>query len=313
MGIFGKIGKALSKTRGKIGESLRSIRRAKVLDESVLDELEEALIVSDMGISFASKVVSAISKDFSKISKEGPDALLERVKSMILSVLQEAEAEFPRPPLSPMVVMVVGVNGTGKTTTIGKISKLLVDEGRKVLIVAADTFRAAASEQLEVWAERAGASIFKRGEGSDPSSVVYDGINHAVSKEYDVVLVDTAGRIHTKDALMRELGKIKRVSSKVLEGAPHEVLLVLDATTGQNGITQAEVFLDSIGVTGIVVTKLDGTAKGGVLIPIVERTHLPIYFVGTGEGISDISPFSAKEFVDSLFEGVSFGGSKEET
>ncbi len=304
MSFLSRVGKALHRTRKVISDRLKLLGsgRGEVDKDEFLSALEEALIVADVGMEFTERVVSVLEKDFSKISSGGLESLMLRVKDEFISTLKAAESAFPRSIHKPLVVMVVGVNGSGKTTTIGKLSKMFVDKGKKVLMVAADTFRAAASEQLEVWAERSGAFLFKKGEGADPASVVFDALAHAVSKGYDMVFIDTAGRIHTKDALMRELEKVKRVSGKVLPGSPHEVILVLDATVGQNGLSQVNHFLEKIGVTGIVVTKLDGTFKGGVLVPIVEKTRLPVYFIGVGEGIDDLIPFSSEEFVESLFK-----------
>ncbi len=260
-----------------------------------LEVLEELLIEADVGVETAGRIVERVGDD------EGAGDLRERVKAEVLGVLAGAAAPPVEVP-APRVVLVVGVNGTGKTTTVGKLAHRSRLDGRTPLICAADTFRAAAVEQIAVWAERASVDIVRAGDGADPAAVVFDAISAARARGRDVVFVDTAGRLHTRSDLMGELGKIRRVAGRAAPGAPHEVLLVVDASVGQNGISQARRFLETAGVTGIVLTKLDGTAKGGVAVAIAGELGVPIRYVGVGEGIDDLLPFSAGDYVDALFE-----------
>ena len=260
-----------------------------------LEVLEELLIEADVGVETAGRIVERVGDD------EGAGDLRERVKAEVLGVLAGAAAPPVEVP-APRVVLVVGVNGTGKTTTVGKLAHRSRLDGRTPLICAADTFRAAAVEQIAVWAERASVEIVRAGDGADPAAVVFDAISAARARGRDVVFVDTAGRLHTRSDLMGELGKIRRVAGRAAPGAPHEVLLVVDASVGQNGISQAHRFLETAGVTGIVLTKLDGTAKGGVAVAIAGELGVPIRYVGVGEGIDDLLPFSARDYVDALFE-----------
>jgi len=260
-----------------------------------LDALEEMLIEADVGVAAATRLVEAV-----RGRDDGSD-LRTAVREELLAVF-EAAARDPAPGGPPRVVLVVGVNGTGKTTTVGRLARLLAAEGQRPLICAADTFRAAAVEQLEVWAARVGADFVRARPGSDPAAVVFDAVSSGKAKARDVVLVDTAGRLHTRANLMAELDKIRRVAGRVVEGAPHETLLVLDATVGQNGLPQARAFLESAGVTGIVLTKLDGTAKGGIAVAIAAELGVPIRYVGVGEQLEDLVPFSAPDYVDALFE-----------
>jgi fused signal recognition particle receptor len=260
------------------------------------DALEEALITCDVGVAATDRIVAAVRRK----ARRGDD-LLPLVRDEILSILQGA-APAPAAGAHPRVVLIVGVNGTGKTTSIGKLANLLKQEGQKPLVCAADTFRAAAVEQLEIWTRRAEVGFVRAQPNSDPAAVVYDAIQSAKARQLDPVLVDTAGRLHTRVNLMNELDKIKRVAAREVEGAPHEVLLVLDATVGQNGVAQAREFMKVSGVNGIILTKLDGTAKGGVAVAIAQDLRLPIRYVGTGEQIDDLVPFDAREYVDALFE-----------
>ena len=262
-----------------------------------LEALEELLIEADVGVLTAGRIVARVGGD------DGAGDLRKRVKAEILEVLAGAAAAAAEVP-APRVVLVVGVNGTGKTTTVGKLAHRCRLDGQTPLICAADTFRAAAVEQIAVWAERASVDIVRAGDGADPASVVFDAISAARSRGRDVVFVDTAGRLHTRADLMGELGKIRRVAGRAAPGAPHEVLLVVDASVGQNGIAQARQFLETAGVTGIVLTKLDGTAKGGVAVAIAGEIGVPIRYVGVGEGIDDLLPFSADDYVDALFENA---------
>jgi len=304
MGFFGKIRESLSKTTQQFVERFNDVVRSaddperlgRPIDVETLEALEEALISADVGIAATERIVDAV-----RANAEKGEGLRELVKREIHQILAATETP-PANGHSPHVVLIVGVNGTGKTTTVGKLARMLKDAGQQPLICAADTFRAAAVEQLEVWAHRAGVDIIRARQGADPAAVVFDAIASGRARHRDVVLVDTAGRLHTRANLMAELDKIRRVAAREVEGAPHEVLLVLDATVGQNGVTQAREFTQTAGVTGIVLTKLDGTAKGGVAVAIANDLKLPIRYVGVGEGIDDLVPFSAREYVDALFE-----------
>lgn len=293
----------MEKTRkgifGRIGDILRG---ANKLDDELLEELEEILISSDVGVGTSLEIVEELRERALDEKQFDPDAMRSMIQEQIENILNEAEAGTPVSAGKPHVVLVVGVNGTGKTTTIGKLAARYKNEGKLVIVAAADTFRAAAIEQLEIWAERAGAQLVKHKAQSDPAAVVFDAISAAKSRNADVVIVDTAGRLHTKHNLMNELEKISRVAGREVEGAPHEVLLVIDATTGQNGLVQAEEFMKFSGISGIVLTKLDGTAKGGIVVAITKKLILPIRYVGVGEAIEDIVDFDAGEFVNGLFE-----------
>ncbi len=304
MSLLGRLRASLSRTKqqilGRFEEIVRSAdaseRRSGGLDLETLDALEELLISADLGVAASARIVEAV-------RSRAPSGLGLRdlVKREVLAVFAAAERPVAA-STHPIVTLVVGVNGTGKTTTVGKLANLLKNEGRAPLICAADTFRAAAVEQLAVWAARAGVDMVRAREGADPAAVVYDSISSAKAKGRDPVLVDTAGRLHTRVNLMNELDKIRRIAGREVPGAPQETLLVLDATVGQNGLVQAREFMAAAGVNGIVLTKLDGTAKGGVAVAIAHDLKLPIRYVGTGEAIDDLVPFSAQEYVDGLFE-----------
>lgn len=304
MGIFGRIRESLSRTKQQIVERFEEIvgradqpeRRSRPVDVETLDALEELLISADIGVAATDRIVSAVRQ-----RARGGESLRELVKQEIQRIF-ETVPQTAAPTASPSVTLIVGVNGTGKTTTVGKLANLLKAEGKHPLICAADTFRAAAVEQLEIWAHRAHVDIIRAREGSDPAAVVFDAISAAKARGRDPILVDTAGRLHTRVNLMNELEKIRRVAAREVPGAPHEVLLVLDATVGQNGLQQAREFTSVAGVNGIVLTKLDGTAKGGVAVGIAHDLKLPIRYVGVGEGIDDLVPFSAAEYVSGLFE-----------
>ncbi|MDD6262277.1 MAG: signal recognition particle-docking protein FtsY [Clostridiales bacterium] len=302
MGFFEKIKQGLKKTRENLGAALSSIfAGGKKVDEETLDSLEEALILADLGVKLTSEVMDELRERLRKEKIEDGDAALECLKS----ILREKLSGCGKPlelETSPSVILVIGVNGVGKTTTIGKLAGHFVREGKKVLLAAADTFRAAAAEQLGIWAERAGAQIVRQGEGADPAAVVYDALKAGVSRGADIIIVDTAGRLHNKSNLMNELAKIDRVISRELPDASREVLLVIDATTGQNALVQAEEFKKTAGVTGVVLTKLDGTAKGGIVVSLAAGCGLPVRFVGVGEQMDDLLPFDADSFVDALFE-----------
>ncbi|HSL23264.1 MAG TPA: signal recognition particle-docking protein FtsY [Vicinamibacterales bacterium] len=299
--FFGRIRDALAKTTQQIAERFRpeedaGPRQGRPIDLDTIEALEEALISADVGTDATGRIVDAVRR---RAGREG--GLRELVKREIHEILAATNRAGGNGH-SPQVILVVGVNGTGKTTTVGKLARMFKDEGKQPLICAADTFRAAAVEQLQIWAERAGVDIVRAKHGADPAAVVFDAIASGKAKRRDVVLVDTAGRLHTRVNLMAELDKIRRVAAREVEGAPHEVLLVLDATVGQNGLVQAREFTQSAGVTGIVLTKLDGTAKGGVAVAIANDLKLPIRYVGVGEGIDDLVPFSPEEYVDALFQ-----------
>jgi fused signal recognition particle receptor len=270
--------------------------RGRPVDVETLEALEEALISADVGMAATGRIIEAVTS-----KRTHGESLRVLVKDEILSILRGAETP-PGNGHRPHVVMIVGVNGTGKTTTVGKLARLMKDSGRAPLICAADTFRAAAVEQLEIWANRAGVDIIRARAGADPAAVVFDALAAGKSRNRDIVLVDTAGRLHTRVNLMSELEKIRRVAAREVEGAPHETLLVLDATVGQNGLNQAREFMAVAGVNGIVLTKLDGTAKGGIAVAIANDLKLPIRYVGVGEAIDDLIPFSPQEYVDALFE-----------
>jgi fused signal recognition particle receptor len=304
MGILGRLRESLTRTKAQIVERFDEIvrladepaRRTRAVDVDTLDALEELLISADIGMAATDRIIAAVKK----ASRTG-ESLRDLVKTEIRRVF-DAVGSMPVADHAPRVVLIVGVNGTGKTTTVGKLANAMKREGRQPIICAADTFRAAAVEQLEIWAGRAGVEMVRAREGSDPAAVVFDAISSAKAKGRDPVIVDTAGRLHTRVNLMNELEKIRRIAAREVPGAPQEVLLVLDATVGQNGLTQAREFTTVAGVNGIVLTKLDGTAKGGVAVAIANDLKLPIRYVGVGEGIDDLVPFSAEEYVDGLFE-----------
>jgi len=302
-----RLARGLDKTRSSLfGKLNRLVRGKEEVDESILDELEEILVTSDVGVRTTLDVIARVEervrRDRYVSTSELKGIIQGEIAGMLLSDSAERPADFSAPlPSRPHVVMVVGVNGVGKTTSIGKIAYRHREQGRKVLIGAADTFRAAAIEQLDVWADRAGVDIVKQSHGSDPAAVAFDTMAAAVSRGADVAIVDTAGRLHTKGGLMEELSKIKRVMGRHVPGAPHEVLLVLDASTGQNATRQAEEFTRSVDVTGLVLTKLDGTAKGGIVIGISHEFKVPVKYIGVGERIEDLQVFDRQRFVSALF------------
>jgi fused signal recognition particle receptor len=299
-GFFNRLKNGLSKTRKLLSTDINDLFAGKGnIDDQLLEDLEERLITSDLGVQTTMDLIQSVSGKSSKIS--GPDQLKEVLKEKILELLGSTITPPQHAADKPHVIMVIGVNGTGKTTTIGKLAAKFSASGKKVIVVAADTFRAAAIEQLTIWAERAGVEIIKHKEMSDPAAVAYDGIEAAVARNADIVLVDTAGRLHTKKNLMEELKKIKRTISKKIPGAPHEILLTLDATTGQNALAQAQLFNDALEVTGIALTKLDGTAKGGIAVSICSTLDIPLNYIGIGEKIEDLQEFNPIEFVNALF------------
>ena len=301
MGFFNKIAEGLKKTRdsmmGKVDALLNSFTK---IDEDFFDELEESLIMADVGAVTSARICENLRK---KVKEEGlsdPAAVKGALKEIIAQMLAGDEAL--NLSTKPSIILVIGVNGVGKTTTIGKLAHNLHEDGKKVLLAAADTFRAAAIDQLQIWADRAGVDLVKHGEGSDPAAVVFDAINAGKARGCDVVICDTAGRLHNKKNLMDELSKIARVIDREAPGSAKEVLLVLDATTGQNALNQAKLFQEAAGLTGIILTKLDGTARGGVVIGIKEELNIPIKYIGVGEQIDDLRPFDSREFVEALFE-----------
>ncbi|MBB5346638.1 signal recognition particle-docking protein FtsY [Desulfoprunum benzoelyticum] len=300
-----RLAEKLSKTREAFTYQLdRLFLGRKEIDAELFDDLEELLITADLGVTTTRELLDHARRKVHRKELSDPEslklALKDKIKSFIIDYQRDAELVMPES--GPFVIMVVGVNGVGKTTTIGKIAHKFVKAGRSVMLVAGDTFRAAAVSQLQIWGERNGVHVVARADRADPSSVVYDAMDIAKAKNYDVVLVDTAGRLHTQTNLMEELKKIKRVMGKRLEGAPHEVMLVIDATTGQNGISQAKLFHEAVGITGITLTKLDGTAKGGIVANICREMKTPIRFIGVGEKMEDLRDFDPDEFIEALFE-----------
>ncbi|MBI4633431.1 MAG: signal recognition particle-docking protein FtsY [Deltaproteobacteria bacterium] len=302
-GFFERLKAGLAKTSKSLLDNIDGIILGKkVIDQALFDDLEEVLIMADVGAAFAHDLIEKMREQVGRRELDKPEHLRRVLRDTMAEILEKNEAPFAIPAEGIYTVMVVGVNGTGKTTTIGKLARLLKGEGRQVLLAAADTFRAAAAEQLDVWAQRVGIPLVRQEAGADPTAVVFDAVNAAKSGRAQVVIVDTAGRLHTKVNLMEELKKMKRIMGRELPGAPHEVLLVLDATTGQNAVSQARLFRDEIGVTGLVLTKLDGTAKGGVVVRIAAELGIPIRYIGIGEKLDDLRKFNSREFVDAIFK-----------
>ncbi|NLP37216.1 MAG: signal recognition particle-docking protein FtsY [Firmicutes bacterium] len=300
MSFFGRIKEGLKKTRNIIMNRMDDLFSRKNFDEDFFEELEEILIAADVGIETTLDLVEQLREKIQEEKLKEPDEVLEALKSLILDIL----GREPVPLLlehKPTVILVLGVNGVGKTTTIGKLAARFTAVGKKVVLAAGDTFRAAAIEQLEIWANRSQSDLIKHQQGADPSAVIFDGVSAAVARGADALLCDTAGRLHNKANLMAELEKVHRVVDKALAGAPHEVLLVLDATTGQNALAQAKVFNEVAPLTGVVLTKLDGTAKGGIVIAVARQLKVPVKFIGVGEGIDDLQPFDPVEYVEGIF------------
>ena len=298
-GVLKSLSEGLAKTRKNLAEKIGNLVLGEKIDEAFLDELEEALIASDVGVDTARFVLKDLKERFKRNELGAPAQVKERLKQLLLEILSARSPAFSL-SASPAVVLVVGVNGTGKTTTIGKLAQRLQAGGKKVMLAAGDTFRAAAAEQLSIWGERAGVPVIKHREGADPGAVVFDAVSAVKARSFDVLLVDTAGRLHTKSNLMEELKKMKRILARELPGAPHETLLVLDGNTGQNALVQAKMFNEAIDVTGIVLTKLDGTSRGGIVFAIARELEIPVKFVGIGEAAEDLRSFEPKEFVDAL-------------
>ena len=300
MGFFDKIKAGLAKTRAALSNTLDEVFTGyESIDEDFYDELEETLILADLGVDTATKVVSTLRRRATDRGWVYTEHVRFGLKQLLTEMLNVGDPAL-NISTNPSVILVIGVNGVGKTTTIGKIAKQLVGQGKKVMLVAGDTFRAAAADQLEIWAGRSGASIVRQHEGADPASVVYDGIQSAKAKGSEVIIIDTAGRLHNKANLMNELNKISRIVNRELPDAAKEVLLVLDGTTGQNGLIQAKQFKEIAGVTSVAITKLDGTAKGGIVIAVSDALQIPVKFVGVGEQADDLMPFVARDFVEAL-------------
>lgn len=302
-GVFERMREAVSRTRDNLGERIDSVlAMTRTVDESALEDLEMSLIASDIGVTTAAEITNNLRERAKRQQIRDGAELKELLKEQIRLMLDENTRPARVVGAPPEVIMMVGVNGTGKTTTTGKLAAFYRAQGKTALLCAADTFRAAAIEQLEIWGERSGVEMIKTKQGGDPSAVLFDALTAAKARQTDVVIVDTAGRLHTKTGLMAELDKMRRTAQRIIPDAPHEVLLVLDATTGQNGLQQARQFTESAGVTGIVLTKLDGTAKGGIAVAIAREMKLPVRFVGVGEQLEDLLPFDSTAFANSLLE-----------
>ena len=302
-GFLSRLKKGLGKTRSRLSEGLQTVfLGAKVLDEELLEEIEGILLSADVGVGVTQEILEELTQKISRKELADVDAVLQQLQNHLVSILRPVEQPLTVGEDRPFVVLMVGVNGAGKTTTIGKLAKLIEAQGHAVMLAAGDTFRAAAVEQLQVWGERNDVPVVAQGTGADSASVIFDALAAAQARKIDVLIADTAGRLQNKKNLMDELSKITRVLGKLDQAAPHEIILVLDATTGQNAISQAKDFLAAVNVTGLALTKLDGTAKGGVIFPVARELALPIRFVGVGEQIEDLRPFSADEFVKALFQ-----------
>jgi fused signal recognition particle receptor len=303
-GFFSKLKVAVASTKNNLVAKIEdAVKGKKVIDAELLDDLEAVLIGADIGAQTTSEILEKIRVQVNRKQVNDPEQLRALIKAELLQIIGPASlADTPITANGTRVLIVVGVNGVGKTTTIGKLANLHTQDGKKVLVCAADTFRAAAIEQLEVWGQRAGVNVIRQKTGADPSAVLFDAIVAAKARATDILIVDTAGRLHTKNNLMAELEKMKRIAGREIPGAPHETLLIIDATTGQNGLVQAREFTRTAGVTGIVLTKLDGTAKGGIVVPICRELKIPIRYVGVGEKVDDLVEFSAEQYIESLFE-----------
>jgi fused signal recognition particle receptor len=301
MGIFDKIRNGLAKTRDQFLTRIEWAVKGKPIDEAAFEEIEEAMILADVGFETTQTFIAALKDRWKRGHIKTSEDIGQAMREEVEGFLRPVEVSIQTNSTKPFVILTLGVNGVGKTTTIAKLANIHMSSGKRVVLGACDTFRAAAVEQLEVWAGRIGIDVIKHAEGSDPAAVAFDATKAAKARGVDILILDTAGRLHTKANLMEEMKKIKRVVGKELEGAPHEVLLIIDATNGQNTIAQAKTFNEALGVTGLVITKLDGTAKGGFILPIAHLLKIPIRYIGVGEGIDDLIPFSAKDFAEALF------------
>ncbi len=301
LSVLAKLTKGLAKTKTGLVDGIAGIVHGRKIDDDVLDEIEEKLILSDIGIQTAEHIIDDLRARVRQQGAVNEEQVFDILKSDLAALLRQPDSDI-KMTAQPFVISVIGVNVAGKTTTIGKLAAHYNRDGKKVLLAAADTFRAAAADQLDVWAARSGVDIIPSQSGADPASVAYDALKAAMSRRADVLLVDTAGRLHTKANLMAELAKMHRVLSKLSPNAPHEILLVMDATTGQNGLAQARQFAEAVNVTGIVLTKLDGTAKGGIIFSIVRELNIPVRFIGIGERLEDLEKFNADTFVEALFQ-----------
>lgn len=304
MVILSRLKEKLSRTRdGLIGNLSQTVRRHKRVDGKLLEQMEEILIRGDVGVETAAKLLDTLSREVRTNAEVGPEQILNILRGQIEDILDDQGSErwALTPSAKPHIVLVVGVNGTGKTTSIAKLAKMYLDQGKRVLLAGCDTFRAAANEQLEIWAQRLGVQLVKNQPGADPAAVAFDAIRAAQARGVDVLIIDTAGRLHTQKSLMEELKKITRVIGKQIQNGPHEILLVLDATVGQNAISQARLFHKALGLTGIFLAKLDGTAKGGIVIAIKDQLRIPVAYIGIGEGLDDLEPFDVRRFVGALF------------
>ncbi|RNC67503.1 MAG: signal recognition particle-docking protein FtsY [Desulfuromonadales bacterium] len=302
-GLFERLRQGLSKTRDSlVGRIDRLVLGKKEIDTDTLEELEEILISADIGVQTTVELIRTLEQRLSRNELKDGDALKAALKEEILARIAREAQPLDLGSATPFVIMVIGVNGVGKTTTIGKLAARYTAEGKKVVLAAGDTFRAAAAEQLEIWGDRVGCDVVRHKEGADPSAVVFDGIKAAVARRADILIIDTAGRLHTKVNLMEELKKVRRIVGREIPGAPHETLLVLDAATGQNALSQAKLFKETAGVTGIALTKLDGTAKGGIVVAICNEFNIPVRYIGVGEGVDDLRDFDPTQFVAALFQ-----------
>ena len=302
MGLFAKLRQSLSRTKENLGSGFISLFRGKAIDDDLFEELETQLLVADVGIETTGKIISKLTDGAKRNQLKDGEALYQLLKQQMSNILQEVSQPLePKSEDGPFVILMVGVNGVGKTTTIGKMAKQFQSQGKKVMLAAGDTFRAAAVEQLQVWGERNNIPVIAQKTGSDSASVIYDALESAKARNVDVLIADTAGRLQNKDHLMEELKKVVRVMRKINPNAPHEVMLTLDAATGQNAVSQTKLFNQAVGLTGITLTKLDGTAKGGVIFALADQFKIPIRYIGVGEGIDDLRPFASDEFVEALF------------
>ncbi len=299
--MFNRLKEGLKKTKNQLSDSFSKISFGRKIDESLFEDVEMVLLQADVGVKATEEIIEFLRKESKKRKIKDGEGLKELLKEKLYEILKECEGKLELGEEKPAVILFVGVNGSGKTTTVGKLASQFKKDGRSVVLAAADTFRAAAIDQLEEWAKRSDVRIVKHSQGADPSAVVFDAVKSAQSREDDIVLIDTAGRLHTKDHLIKELQKIKRTIKKLAPNQPVETILVLDGTIGQNSINQAKTFKEATDISGIIITKLDGTAKGGAIIPICKELKIPVKYIGVGEGIEDLQPFDAKAFVDAIF------------